>query len=136
MATDALELDEEDIHDEHPSQVVTAIMNDGDREKKLTELNLDEFAISLYEANHDQKRHTLNIIRAELLKPFAEQRERFKLPLDWDIMTMLTGETSKTLNIGLIVFCIGIPHSEGKHFSPSRFRNRRFDQCRVLDRNW
>ena len=103
MATDALELDEEDIHDEHPSQVVTAIMNDRDREKKLTELNLDEFAISLYEANHDQKRHTLNIIREELLKPFAEQRERFKLPLDWDIMTMLTGETSKTLNIGLIV---------------------------------
>lgn len=103
MATDALELDEEDIHDEHPSQVVTAIMSDGDREKKLTELNLDEFAISLYEANHDQKRHTLNVIREELLKPFAEQRERFKLPLDWDIMTMLTGETLKTLSVGLIV---------------------------------
>jgi len=103
MATDALELDEEDIHDEHPSQVVTVIMNDKDRERKLLELNLDEFAISLYEANHDQKRHTLNVIREELLKPFAEKRQKFVLPTDWDILTMLSGETPKTLQVGLIV---------------------------------
>ncbi len=38
MATDALELDEEDIHDEHPSHVVTLIMRDPDNEKKLSEL--------------------------------------------------------------------------------------------------
>jgi len=103
MATDALELDEEDIHDEHPSQVVTVIMNDKDRERKLVELNLDEFAISLYEANHDQKRHTLNVIREELLKPFAEKRQKFHFPTDWDILTMLSGETTKTLQVGLIV---------------------------------
>lgn len=103
MATDALELDEEDIHDEHPSQVVTAIMSDRDRERKLVELNLDEFAISLYEANNDQKRHTLNVIREELLHPFSEKRHRFKFPSEWEILTMLTGETPKTLGIGLIV---------------------------------
>ena len=73
MATDALELDEEDIHDEHPSQVVTLIMNNNDKERKLLELNLDEFAISLFEANDDRKCHTLNIIRKELIKPFAEK---------------------------------------------------------------
>lgn len=103
MATDALELDEEDIHDEHPSQVVTAIMNDRDKERKLVELNLDEFAISLYEANSDQKRHTLNVIREELVKPFAEKRSRFLLPTDWEILTMLTGETKKTLDVGFVV---------------------------------
>ncbi|TFK76387.1 transcription elongation factor SPT6 [Pluteus cervinus] len=103
MATDALELDEEDIHDEHPSQVVLALMHDPENEKKLAELNLDEFAISLYEANLDQKRHTLNVIREELLRPFAEQREPFKLPGDWDILTMLSGETQRTLRVGLIV---------------------------------
>jgi transcription elongation factor SPT6 len=103
MATDALELDEEDIHVEHPSQLVTLIMNDQDKERKLLELNLDEFAISLFEANHDQKRHTLNIIRDELLRPFVEKRERFKLPDDWAILTMLSGETSKTLQVGLIL---------------------------------
>lgn len=103
MATDALELDEEDIHDEHPSHVVNLIMTDPDNERKLSELNLDEFAISLYEANHDQKRHTLNVIRDELLRPFAEQRNKFVLPSDWEILTMLSGETPRTLEVGLIV---------------------------------
>jgi transcription elongation factor SPT6 len=53
-ATDALDLDEEDIHDEHPSQVVTLITNNNKKERKLLELNLDEFTISLFEANDDQ----------------------------------------------------------------------------------
>lgn len=103
MATDALELDEEDVHDEHPSHVVTTIINDKDNVKKLSELNLDEFAISLYEANNDQKRHTLNLIRDELIKPYAEIRDKFRLPTSWDVVTMLSGETPKTLRIGLIV---------------------------------
>ena len=103
MATDALELDEEDIHDEHPSQVVTTIMNDKDKEKKLLELNLDEFAISLYEANRDQKRVTLDVIREELVRPFSEKRAKFRLPTDWEILTMLSGETRKTLEVGFIV---------------------------------
>lgn len=103
MATDALELDEEDIHDEHPSHVVSLIMQDKDNEKKLSELNLDEFAISLYEANHDQKRHTLNLIRDELLKPFSEVRDAFATPNPWDVVAMLSGETPRTLRIGLIV---------------------------------
>jgi len=103
MATDALELDEEDIHDFHPSHVVNLIMNDPEKEKKLKELNLDEFAISLYEANHDQKRFTLKVIQTELSTPFREERQTFQLPADWDIITMLTGETNKTLNVGLII---------------------------------
>ena len=103
MAMDALELDEEDIHNEHPSHVVTLLMNDKDKRRKLLELNLDEFAISLYEANHDQKRFTLQVIREELTNPFVEARARFILPGDREILTMLTGETVKTLEIGLIV---------------------------------
>ena len=96
MATNALELDEEDIHDKHPSQVVTLIMNDNDKERKLLELNLDEFAISLFEANDDRKCHTLNIIRKELIKPFAEKREKFKLPDNWSTLTMLSGCSGET----------------------------------------
>jgi transcription elongation factor SPT6 len=103
MATDALELDEEDIHDEHPSHVVTLIMRDPDNEKKLSELNLDEFAISLYEANTDQKRHTLNVIRDELVRPFAEQREKFLLPSEWEVVTMLSGESLRTLRPGYLI---------------------------------
>ncbi|KAG5645250.1 hypothetical protein DXG03_006667 [Asterophora parasitica] len=103
MATDALEYDEEDIHDEHPSFVISQIIADKDREKKLSELNLDEFAISLYEANQDQKRHTLNLIRDELVMPYAERRERFRLPTPWEVVTMLSGETQQTLKSGVIV---------------------------------
>ncbi|KAF9535288.1 transcription elongation factor SPT6 [Crepidotus variabilis] len=103
MAMDALELDEEDVTNEHPSHVVTLLMGDKDRDRKLLELNLDEFAISLYEANHDQKRHTLNLIREELSKPFAETRARWSSPSNWEIVTMLTGETKQTLVVPLIV---------------------------------
>jgi transcription elongation factor SPT6 len=103
MATDALELDEEDIHDEHPSHVVSVIMEDRDKERKISELSLDEFAISLYEANNDQKRHTLNLIRDELIRPFAELRDDFPQPSKWDVVTMLSGETPRTLRIGVIV---------------------------------
>lgn len=106
MATDALELDEEDIHDEHASHVVTQIMADHDKERKLMELNLDEFAISLFEANQSQKRHTLSLIRDELLRPFADQRSMFQLPGPWQILTMLSGETQRTLRVGVIVSAI------------------------------
>jgi transcription elongation factor SPT6 len=103
MAMDALELDEEDIHNEHPSHVVTLLIQDSDKKNKLEELNLDEFATSLYEANHDKKRFTLNLIREELVSPFAETRNAFELPSNQDILTMLTGETSRTFAVGLIV---------------------------------
>ncbi|KAF7794672.1 hypothetical protein EIP86_005810 [Pleurotus ostreatoroseus] len=51
MATDTPELDEEDVHDEHPPRVVTLIMADDDNVKKLDEHNMDDFAINMYE-NH------------------------------------------------------------------------------------
>jgi transcription elongation factor SPT6 len=103
MATDALELDEEDIHDEHPSHVISVIMHDEDNERKLNELNLDDFAVNMYETNQDRKRHTLFDIRTEILKPFGENRKPFKIPEPWEILTMLTGESQKNLRVGLIV---------------------------------
>ncbi|KIY43359.1 hypothetical protein FISHEDRAFT_53087 [Fistulina hepatica ATCC 64428] len=103
MATDALELDEEDVHDEHPSHVINLIMQDTESEHKLSELNLDEFANSLLRANQDRKRHTLNLIRGELVHPFAEKRRPFPPMMDWEVVTMLSGETDHTLKIGLIV---------------------------------
>ncbi len=103
MATDALEMDEEDVQDGHPSQVVTELMKDPTKEKRLAELNLDDFAISLYEVNHEQKRHTLNVLRAELLHPFSEQRNPWTPLSAWDVLTMLSTESEDTLTVGLIV---------------------------------
>ncbi len=103
MATDALELDEEDIHGEHPSHVVSLIMEDDDNVKKLDELNLDEFAISLMDSGGERKRHTLNLIRGELIRPFGDNRRSLSRPSDWEVVTMLSGETERTLRVGLIV---------------------------------
>jgi len=77
-------------------------MQDEDNEKKLNELNLDEFAVNMFEAE-DRKWHTLNVIRAELLKPFSEQRAPFPTLGNWDVLTMLSGETLRTLRAGLII---------------------------------
>ncbi len=103
MATDALELDEEDIHGEHPSHVVALIMEDDDNVKKLDELNLDEFAISLMDSGGERKRHTLNLIRSELIRPFGDNRRSLPRPSDWEVVTTLSGETERTLRVGLIV---------------------------------
>ncbi|KAI0340086.1 transcription elongation factor Spt6 [Trametopsis cervina] len=106
MAADSQDLDEEDHLDEHPSYVVSLLLNNPQKVQLLEILNLDDFAINMYDTNQDRKRHTLNVIRQELLKPFGELREPFILPDDWDVLTMLTGETTKTLKIGLIVSAI------------------------------
>ncbi|KIK15572.1 hypothetical protein PISMIDRAFT_640666 [Pisolithus microcarpus 441] len=57
MVTDALELDEENIHGEHRSHMVSLIMDDDDNERKLN-LNLTEFAVNMFEANEDHRLHT------------------------------------------------------------------------------
>ncbi|KAJ7774503.1 transcription elongation factor SPT6 [Mycena maculata] len=103
MAMDALEYDDEDVVERHPSWVVSLIMEDPDNEKKLSELNLDDFAVSLHEANGDSKRHTLNVIRDELSRPFFEQREPYPMLEGWDVLTMLSGETPKSLTVGMII---------------------------------
>ncbi|KAJ7632692.1 transcription elongation factor SPT6 [Roridomyces roridus] len=103
MAMDAIEYDEEDTVDRHPSWVVGLIMEDPDNEKKLSELNLDDFAISLYEANGDRKRHTLNVIRTELLHPYKDERNPYPLMTGWDILTMLSGETADSLGDDQII---------------------------------
>jgi transcription elongation factor SPT6 len=103
MATDALDLDDEDIHDEHPSHVIALIMQDSDREKKLNDLNLEDFADSLLEANNEKKRLILGLIRTELIRPFSEQRMPLPPLREWDVLTMLSGETRRTLEVGLMI---------------------------------
>lgn len=103
MATDALEMDEEDVHDYHASYTVDHILKDKDREHKLAELNLDDFAESLERGNTDKKRHTLDVIRDEMVKPYGEKRVPWPPIQQWDIITMLSGESFKTLRTGLII---------------------------------
>lgn len=103
MAADAEDLDEEDIQDyEHPSQAVANLMREGDT-GKLDELSLDDFAAALLETQHLRKRLTLYMIRDELQDPFSERRPDFQQPTAEEVFAMLTGETRKTLDLGLII---------------------------------
>ncbi|KAG8886008.1 Transcription elongation factor spt6 [Tulasnella sp. 331] len=104
MTLDALEMDADDVDDEaHTAQMIAKLMDDPENAKKLDVLNLDEFAVSLANTTGDNKRHTLGMIKDELIKPFGELRKEFALPDQWEVATLLTGETELTLQRGKIV---------------------------------
>lgn len=103
MCQDTLEMDAEDREGMHKSDVALRLMIDPDRERKLAELNLDEFAWKLYENGNDNQRHTLGEMVRELIDPRAERRRPFHVPSAWEVMTMLTGETERTIGQGILV---------------------------------
>lgn len=103
MASGALDLDEEDLVNQHPSYAVVQLMQDDNIQRQLDSLGLDEFAQNLLDSNGDRKRHSLDVIHDELLNPFGELRPEFPLMKDWDILTMLTGETKRTLVPGRVM---------------------------------
>ncbi|KPV77863.1 uncharacterized protein RHOBADRAFT_34071 [Rhodotorula graminis WP1] len=101
MAADAMEYDEEDLEGASPSKAVADLLEDDVR--KLNELALDEFAEELSKVLQQPKRLTLYKIREELQNPFGEKRHQFIAPTAEERFTMLTGETRKTLDGGLII---------------------------------
>ena len=74
MAADAMELDEEDIDNAHPSEVVQQLMEDDPH--KLDDLSLDDFAAELQTLEQIRKRLTLylNARRAQITLPGAAER--------------------------------------------------------------
>lgn len=103
MAENALELDEEDVEDDHPSKSVVKLMLDDSPEEKLNELNLDDFADNLREIRGVDKRFGLNVIKNEMASPGLDRREDFQVPTPWQVVTMLTGESEATLVLGHVV---------------------------------
>ncbi|TYJ56714.1 transcription elongation factor SPT6 [Cryptococcus floricola] len=103
MCQDALDLDVEDVADRHKSEVVQTLMLDDKRAKKLGELNLDDFAFNLQRQGEGNKRHTLGEIVNELIQYRADRRPAFYVPNDWEVVTMVTGETERTVGRGLKV---------------------------------
>ncbi|ORY28271.1 SH2 domain-domain-containing protein [Naematelia encephala] len=103
MCQDALDLDAEDVQDQHKSQVVLQLMLDDDRARKLTVLNLDDFAFNLQRQGEGNKQHTLREIVAELINYRADRRPPFYVPNDWEVVQMLTGETERSIGRGMRV---------------------------------
>ncbi|WRT67313.1 transcription elongation factor SPT6 [Kwoniella shivajii] len=103
MCQDALDLDVEDVTDRHKSEVVQTLMLDDKRGQKLGELNLDDFAFNLQRQGEGNKRHTLGEIVNELIRYRADRRPPFYVPSEWEVVTMLTGETERTIGRGMKV---------------------------------
>jgi transcription elongation factor SPT6 len=100
MCTDALDMDAEDTQDQHKSAVVQMLMIDARRETKMKALNLDDFAFNLQSQGEGNKRHALGEIVNELITPRADRRAVFHIPSEWEVVTMLTGETERTIGRG------------------------------------
>ena len=103
MCQDALDLDAEDVADQHKSHVVLQLMQDDERDRKLRELNLDDFAFNLQRQGEGNKRHTLGEIVNELISYRADRRPAFYIPTEWEVVTMLSGETERTIGRGIKV---------------------------------
>lgn len=103
MALNAMDLDHEDVHDEHPSTIILTLRKEERIHAILEDLELNDFAKELAETAGRHLRLHLDYVRKELEKPYLDLRPNFVLPDDWDVLTMLTGETQHTLRVGLIV---------------------------------
>jgi transcription elongation factor SPT6 len=101
MAADAMDYDEEDLEGAAPSKAVTDLL--ADDTAKLNDLALDEFAAELTKVLNAPKRFVLYKIREELQRPFGEKRVAWFAPNAEERFTMWTGETRKTLDVGLII---------------------------------
>lgn len=103
MAADAMNLDEEDLEEEHPSNPCALLMDDPEAGRKLRELDIDSYAEVLWQKSGERKKLTLEQCTDELLRPFGEMRAPFKLPSQDEMLTILTGETPRTLDRESIV---------------------------------
>jgi transcription elongation factor SPT6 len=107
MAADALELDEEDIEAERQefgSGAIVRRLVKEEAQDRVNDLVLEEYAEQLERNLNTKKRSTLENIRAELIEPFEELRHDFNDRLsESQVFTMLTGETSESLQVGMNV---------------------------------
>jgi transcription elongation factor SPT6 len=106
IAADALEFDEEDIKNEVDQNGVAAVVRRlvaDDAQDKVNDLLLENYAGQLETKFGQKKRATLELIRAELQNPFEELRRNFEYLSSNEAFTMMTGETSTSLQEGMII---------------------------------
>ncbi|EPX73751.1 transcription elongation factor Spt6 [Schizosaccharomyces octosporus yFS286] len=103
MASDALELDEEDIEELEASKGVVYHLLEDNEVAKVDELVLEEYADQLEREFHQRKRSTLEKVRRELKDPYGEQRNTFHKLTPSEIFLMLTGENPRNLGPDTLV---------------------------------
>lgn len=100
MAADALEADDED-DPEDPSKNVAELINNP--QSILNDLDLEDYSRVLARKYQTQKQSTLSLIKTELRAPFADPRPQFKPTHSKVLFSQLTGETSASLCVQMIV---------------------------------
>lgn len=73
------------------------------RAKIINESDCADFARRKQRETGQIKFYTVDLIAAEFDEPFKDNRKEFLVPDEWDVCTMLTGETRDTLGVGCIV---------------------------------
>lgn len=106
VAADGLEMDEEDIkaeQDEYGASGIVRKLVREDKQASVNSLMLEMYADQLERVFHQQKRATLETIRAELQEPYDELRPEINAMSSNEMFTMMTGETRDTLTEGMII---------------------------------
>lgn len=98
-------IDEVDPDDAiNPSKTVLRFMKQDKVSETLDQYDLNEFVKQIRERdNGAHKAYTVALIEAELAAPFKDRRPPFILPTEWDVLTMLTGETEDTIGLHRVV---------------------------------
>ncbi|GAA93517.1 uncharacterized protein L969DRAFT_25222 [Mixia osmundae IAM 14324] len=102
MAADALDKDEEDLVDLHPSQPVADLIQ-SNQAHRIEELSLDDFATELERMFSTPKRLALGLVHDELKAPYMERRPPFPVPTVSDIFGALAHVTTKTLRLNMVL---------------------------------
>lgn len=103
MASDAEDLDEEDINAlEHPSDIVRQLLEKNEA-SKLDDLRLDDFAAELSRIMQTEKRMTLYFIREELQHPWFDARPPLPTLSPQQQFQQISGESPETLSTGMVV---------------------------------
>ncbi|KAJ9476993.1 Transcription elongation factor SPT6 [Pseudozyma hubeiensis] len=124
MAADALNKHEEDLEGEHASLPCKELMEDPDPADKLSVLDLDNYAMMLFERKGERKRATLHSCKTELIKPYDDLRDKQSEPSPQEIFTMFTGETAKTLAEGFVVSVEVLRVQEGNRMQEGHIKCR------------
>ncbi|KAK6203561.1 SH2 domain-containing protein [Scheffersomyces amazonensis] len=102
MASDALDIDEEDIPEiDNNGGIIYQLMQEG--ANKVDELNLIAYGQELETKYGKRKYATLQMIKEELVNNYEELRHAFHILEKLEVFQMLTGETPQTFGKNALV---------------------------------